>query len=68
MLWQYTKGFARQANAEKALSLRPNLARAHEAMGNYYYHGKLNYEAALREYNEAIRLQPNSANAYAGIG
>ena len=37
-------------------------------MANYYYHGKLNYEPALREYNEAIRLQPNNADAYSGIG
>lgn len=55
-------------NAEKALALNPNLPEAHVAMGNYYYHGKLEYEPALREYNVAIKLQPNNADAFSGIG
>jgi tetratricopeptide (TPR) repeat protein len=73
MYWQYFERneenlIQSKANAERALSLDPNLPGAHVAMGNYYYHGKLDYEPALREYNEAIGLQPNNADAYSGIG
>jgi len=57
-----------KTNAQKALTLAPNLSEAHVAMGDYYYHGKLEYELALQEYNEAIRLQPNNANALLGVG
>ena len=73
MYWQYYERtednlVQSKTNAERALSLDPNLPEAHVAMGNYYYHGKLDYEPALQEYNEAIRLQPNNADAYSGIG
>ncbi len=57
-----------KTNAQRALTLASNLPEAHVAMGNYYYHGKLDYEPALREYNEAIRLQPNNAEAFLGMG
>ena len=49
-------------NAQRALTLAPNLSEAHVAMGDYYYHGKLEYEQAIQAYNEAIRLQPNNAS------
>jgi TolB-like protein/Flp pilus assembly protein TadD/predicted Ser/Thr protein kinase len=55
-------------NAARALSLDPGLAVAHAAMGHYYYHGELNYDSALKEYHEAIRLQPNDVEAIGGIG
>jgi serine/threonine protein kinase/Tfp pilus assembly protein PilF len=54
-------------HAEKALSLDPNLAEAHTAMGFYHYQGRLEYERALEEFETALRLQPNSANIMIGI-
>jgi len=57
-----------KTNAQRALTLAPNLSEAHVAMGNYYYHGRLEYEPALQEYKKAIRLQPNNVLAHSGIG
>jgi len=57
-----------KTNAQRALTLAPNLSEAHVAMGNYYYHGNLEYEPAMQEYSEAIRLQPNNAEALASVG
>jgi serine/threonine-protein kinase len=57
-----------RANAQKALTLDPNLPEAHIAMANYYYHGRLVYESALKEYHEALRLQPSNVEANNGIG
>ncbi len=54
-------------NVDKAMQLDPNLSVVREAMGWYHYHGKLNYESALKEFKEAIKLQPNNAFAYVGI-
>ncbi|HMF86735.1 MAG TPA: tetratricopeptide repeat protein, partial [Gemmatimonadaceae bacterium] len=43
----------------------PNLPAAHNALGNYYYHGKLDYPAALEEFSIAQRLSPDDAEAAA---
>ena len=56
-----------KANAKKALLINPDLAEAHSAMGDYYYHGILDYDSALEEYNRAILLNPNHVEAYNGI-
>ena len=56
-----------EANAQRALALEPQLPDAHIAMGDFLYHGRLDYEAALREYREAIRLDADNADAIAGI-
>jgi tetratricopeptide (TPR) repeat protein len=50
---------------DKALKLDPNLPAAHNALGNYYYHGKLDYPAALEEFGIAQKLSPNDAEASA---
>jgi TolB-like protein/tetratricopeptide (TPR) repeat protein len=50
---------------DQALKLDPNLPAAHNALGNYYYHGKLDYPAALKEFSVAERLSPNDAEAIA---
>jgi eukaryotic-like serine/threonine-protein kinase len=56
----------RQA-AEKAITLDPNLSSAHEAMAWYYYHCKLDYTNALKEFSAALSLQPNNTDAYYGM-
>ena len=50
---------------DQALKLDPNLPAAHNALGNYYYHGKLDYDAALKEFSIAQSLSPNDAEAVA---
>ena len=49
--------------AEQALVLAPNLAEAHVALGQFYYHGYRDYERALVEFGRAIELQPNNSQA-----
>jgi len=56
-----------KANAEKALLINNDLPEGHVAMGDYYYHGILDYESALKEYNEALKLNPNHLDAINGI-
>jgi serine/threonine protein kinase/Tfp pilus assembly protein PilF len=72
MYWfhfDHTEERVKQAKefVDKAMRLDPNLSVVHEAMGWYHYHGKLNYEPALKEFKDAIKIQPNSAQAYVGI-
>ena len=50
---------------DRALKLDPNLPAAHNALGNYYYHGKLDYSAALKEFSVAQTLSPGDAEAAA---
>jgi serine/threonine protein kinase/tetratricopeptide (TPR) repeat protein len=50
--------------AEQAVKLDPRLPEAHVAMGFYHYHGKLDYAAALREFQAALQLRPGDAEAY----
>jgi serine/threonine-protein kinase len=54
--------------AETSLRLEPALAVAHVALGMYYYHGRLEYDDALRELDQALVLQPSNADALLGIG
>jgi len=49
--------------AEHALALAPNLAEAHVALGDFYYHGYRQYEQALAEFERALQLQPNANTA-----
>ncbi len=56
-----------KTNAQKSLLINPDLPEGHTAMGDYYYHGILDYESALNEYNEALRLKPRHIEAYNGI-
>jgi TolB-like protein/Tfp pilus assembly protein PilF len=54
--------------ADRALTLQPNLAHAHVALGIYYYYGYRHYEPALTEFARAVQLQPNNAGALAFLG
>jgi TolB-like protein/Tfp pilus assembly protein PilF len=49
--------------AEHALAVAPNLAEAHVALGDFYYHGYRQYEQALTEFERALQLQPNASTA-----
>ncbi len=55
-------------NAQKSLQLNPNLAEVHLALGDYYYRCKLDYESAINHFSEALKIQPNNANAYFSLG
>ena len=48
---------------DQALTLAPNLAETHVALGKFYYLGHREYEQALVEFRKAIDLQPNNAEA-----
>jgi tetratricopeptide (TPR) repeat protein len=48
-----------RASADRALALDPSLPGAHVALGIYYYHTQLDYDAALKEFAIAERMRPN---------
>ncbi|TDI63246.1 MAG: hypothetical protein E2O91_00480 [Alphaproteobacteria bacterium] len=52
------------AAAEKALEIAPDLPEAHYAMGQYYYHGLLDYDRALAELSLAEEGMRGVANFY----
>src|SRR5438874_829517 len=49
--------------AKQALTLAPDLAEAHIAVGLFHYYGFREYEPALTEFKRALQLQPNNALA-----
>ena len=49
--------------AKQAVTLAPDLAQAHVAVGLFHYYGFREYEAALTEFQRALELQPNNALA-----
>lgn len=59
-----TKGFAEaEVAARKAIALDPNLSDAHASLGDLLLFTHWNWGEAERELAEAVRLNPNSANA-----
>jgi serine/threonine protein kinase/tetratricopeptide (TPR) repeat protein len=54
--------------AERALSLAPDLAESHLAMGYYYYWGSLDYDRALQEFEIARRGEPSNSDLFQAIG
>jgi serine/threonine-protein kinase len=53
--------------AEQALTIAPDLAEAHVALGIFHYYGFREYERALAEFQRALQLQPNSSLALSFI-
>jgi TolB-like protein/cytochrome c-type biogenesis protein CcmH/NrfG len=49
--------------AKQAVTLAPDLAQAHIAVGLFHYYGFREYEQALTEFQRALQLQPNNALA-----
>ncbi|HEX4667236.1 MAG TPA: tetratricopeptide repeat protein [Chthoniobacterales bacterium] len=54
--------------AKHALTLQPNLAAAHIALGTYYYYGYRKYHEALAEFARAVQSQPNNSEALEYLG
>src|SRR5436190_1499338 len=64
-----TDVFAIQSDlAEQALQLQPDLPEAHLAMGQSYYYGDNNYDAAQKEFEIAQRGLPNESEVYLSLG
>jgi serine/threonine-protein kinase len=59
---------AARAAAERALSLAPQLAEAHLALGDYYHWVRRDGTAALAAYTRGSVLAPNNAELLKGIG
>ncbi len=51
----------------KAVELKRNYWRAHEALGSFYYRTE-RYEPAVREFHVATELAPDAASAFGGLG
>jgi Tfp pilus assembly protein PilF len=49
-----------RSNIDRALAIAPALPDAHLALGLFYYWGYRDYDAALKELDRAIELQPSS--------
>jgi len=56
------------ALAQKALAIDPSLAEPHAALGLIHSLYDFDFPASLREYEEAIRLNPNYATAHQWLG
>ncbi|MFL6540288.1 MAG: hypothetical protein ACJ8HU_05965 [Chthoniobacterales bacterium] len=52
-----------RSRAEQAVSLAPNLAEGHVALGMYHNYGTLQFDQALGEFGRALELQPNNVRA-----
>jgi eukaryotic-like serine/threonine-protein kinase len=50
-----------KADIKRALAIAPELSDGHLALGLFYYWGYRDYDAALKEFDLAIELQPSSA-------
>jgi tetratricopeptide (TPR) repeat protein len=53
---------------EKAFQLNPELPEVHLALGHYYYHGHLDYDRALEQFDIALKSQPNNGDLLSFIG
>ncbi len=60
-------GMAKKA-ADKAFQLNPNLSEVRLALGDYYFHGLLDYDRALEEFEIARKSQPNNSELLSMIG
>ncbi len=57
-----------KAAADRALRLAPDLPEAHAALGWYYYHCRLDYENALRQFGIAQESAPGNTDVLLAIG
>jgi TolB-like protein/Tfp pilus assembly protein PilF len=54
--------------AKQSLTLAPDLAEGHIAVGLFHYYGHRDYEPALKEFQRTLELQPNNALALSFVG
>jgi TolB-like protein/Tfp pilus assembly protein PilF len=54
--------------ARQSVTLSPDLAEGHIAVGLFHYYGHREYERALAEFQRALQLQPNNALATSFVG
>jgi serine/threonine protein kinase/tetratricopeptide (TPR) repeat protein len=59
---------AAKAAVDRALELNPGAFLSRLALGYYYYHGILDYDRALEQFETVKKLQPSNAYAFASIG
>ncbi len=52
----------------KAAELNPNAFTTRMSLGYHYYHGELDYDRALEQFERAKEIQPGSMAPYAAIG
>jgi len=57
-----------EAALDRARRLAPDLPETHLALGLYYYHGKRDYENALKEFAWVRERQPNNPDAISATG
>jgi eukaryotic-like serine/threonine-protein kinase len=57
-----------KAAVDSALRLAPDLSEAHQALGWYLYHGRLDYTGALEQFGIARATEPNNSDLLGGIG
>ncbi len=53
-----------KANIDRALAIAPASPDAHLALAVFHYWGYYDYDAALRELDRVLELQPSNANAH----
>ena len=53
---------------QKGAELNPNAFTTRMSLGYHYYHGELNYDRALEQFEKAKEIQPGSMEPYAAIG
>jgi serine/threonine-protein kinase len=56
-----------RATAERALRLSPALPEGHVSLGYYHYHGHLDYDGALKEFELARAARPSDSQVLAAI-
>ena len=69
LYWFYSKDSGHLAEAkiklDRSMELRPGMAEAHVVLGDYFYHGFLDYDRALAELDIALNKMPGHAEAHA---
>ena len=59
--WDRTDNRLRKSKyyIDKALEINPDLPEIYLALGQYYYHGFLDYDRALYEFDKGLKIKPN---------
>jgi serine/threonine-protein kinase len=57
-----------KASVDRAMALAPDDADVLSALGWYYYHGRSDYENALKWLNASLEKRPNDAGTRASVG